>query len=140
MVLHDAIVKGRKRKAAAVVHGLDFLSGEHHVFGIGDQRAQAFDVTFGGKFPHAFSVNGGEQSGNLLFVGEKRKGCTSGNPFVLPNDSGTYAVDGAKFQPFSQLRSKEAIEAGAHIGGGGYGIGHSQDILRRNISAEKHVP
>ena len=59
---------------------------------------------------------------------------------VVLDDSGAETVDGAECQPFRAFFSEKAHKSRPHIPGGGHGVGHSQDALRRDGAAVDHVP
>ena len=51
----------------------------------------------------------------------------------------TDAVDGAKGESFCVRLTKETDKASFHVSCSRYGIGHSEDILRRDFAAADHI-
>ena len=119
---------------------VDLLFGQLHIFDISYGRPKGFDGAFRGKLSCGLSAELSHQSGELSLIGDELKGLTTHGLLVMADDSGRDPVDGAKLQPSGHLLPKKGSKTSRHVTGGGYGVSHSQNILREDILAEQHIP
>ena len=101
-------------------------------FSIGDGGHQGLHRTLGCKLSRLRPVQLPQERPPLPRVLPQVKGRPPQPALIGADDLAAHAVDGTELQPLRRRLPKKGGKAGAHIPGGGHGIGHGQDLLRRD--------
>ena len=115
------------------------LPSQHLVLGIGDGGHQGLHCALGCKLSRLRPVQLPQQRPPLSRILQQGEGRPPQPALIGADDLAAHAVDGAKLQPLCSLLPKEGGEACAHIPGGGHGIGHGQDLLRRDPPGQTQI-
>ena len=120
--------------------GVDVGLGEHHVLAEGDVGPGFRDLKVVGERDSGPDQQVTEDTFDPALVAEKIERLCLLLTGVIPDDCRAEAVDGSECEPFRAFFSEKAHKPRPHIPGGGHGVGHSQDALRRDGAAVDHVP
>ena len=116
-----------------------FLPSQHLVFGIGDGGHQGLHRTLGCKLSRLRPVQLPQERPPLSRILQQGEGRPPQPALIGADDLAAHAVDGAELQPLRSLLPKKSGKAGTHIPGGGHGIGHGQDLLRRDPPGQTQI-
>ena len=116
------------------------LLRQHHIFGIGDALAQLLHHALGGVLAAQVPV----QVRNQLRQGALVLRQDEGRPFaailgIVGDDLGGHAVDGADLRGMGAVLAEQGGKALLHLPGGSPGIGHGENLVRRNAAAAQHI-
>ena len=113
---------------------------QHHVLHIGDPPAQLLDGALGSKVLAELEVQIRDQLGQFHFIFHQCKGVSPATyTGIKIDDFGGNAVDGAKLRDLGAVLPKQPGEPLPHFPGGGLGIGHGQNFVRRDAAAAEHI-
>ena len=145
VVVHELV--GAQQAAVLLVDGrklhplhlylFQIFTGNHAVFHIGDGGLYRLDGALRGKFPALPPADLSDDGRLASSVLQQLKGLAALGALIGPNDSAAYSVNGAKLQPVGQGLAEKGGEAPGHIPGGGDGVGHGEDVLRRHALGDE---
>ena len=120
--------------------GVDLRFGKHHVLAVGDVGAGGLYQELAGEGGAGADQQIPDDAAQLPLIVQQGKGLRAPLPGVVSDHHGAQAVDGAEGEPPGLLLPEEAYKPGPHVPGGGHGVGHGENLLRRDAPAAEHVP